>query len=262
MRISTAVTRLALIGCLVLGAPLATQAAPPFEGPEFEQAMRKWVENNPDVVLRSINAYVAREKERETQQSDEIALKLEAELADPGKWTPVLGAQNGAIVLVDVVDANCVFCRRMEEDIAKLIAKNPDLKVVRRYVPFLSPSSDYAARMAAIVWRRHQGRYAEFDRLLMGQKLSLTNEAIDRIAATVIGQEAMLSLKSEISSGATRAELDGVIASSLELTHRGKINGTPFMMVVGAGRDGLFRGAVAGDRIQVAIDKARTSLKK
>lgn len=257
MRIATILKSLALAGCLALSAPLGASAAGPFEGPEFEQALRKWIEANPDVVLRSINAYVAKEKEREAQVADDIVLKLESELADPGKWTPVLGSLSGSVVLVEVIDANCVFCRRMEDDIARLIAKNPDLKVVRRYVPFLSPSSDYAARMATMVWKRHQGRYGEFDRLLMGQKQSLTTESIDRIATTVIGHDAMLALKSEISSGTTRAELDGVIASGLELTHRGKINGTPFVMVVGAGREGLFRGAVSADRIQIAIDKAR-----
>lgn len=252
---------LRLMAATVLGtmalAPVA-QAAP-FEGPEFEKAVTRWIENNPEVVLKSINGYVARQKDAEAKQADDVVLKLATELSDPGKWIPVLGSKSGKIVMIEVVDANCVFCRRMEPDMHKVIADNPDLKVIRRYVPFLSPSSEYAARMASLVWRRHEGRYADFDKALMAEKTNLTTESVDRIVGTVLGSEAVLVLKSELAAGLVRQELDEHISTALELTHRAKINGTPFTMIVGAGREGLFRGAVPAPRLQEAVDKARAA---
>jgi protein-disulfide isomerase len=252
---------LGLMAATVLGTLALSPAAHagPFEGPEFDKAMTRWIENNPEVVLKAINSYVERQKDAEAKQADDVVLKLASELSDPGKWTPVLGSKSGKIVLIEVIDANCVFCRRMEPDMHKVIADNPDLRVIRRYVPFLSPSSEYAARMASLVWRRHEGRYADFDKALMAEKTNLSTDSVDRIVGTVLGSEAVMVLKSELASGMVRQELDEHISTALELTHRAKINGTPFTMIVGAGRDGLFRGAVPAPRLQAAIDKARAA---
>jgi len=251
---------LAILMLTSVAAPVyAAPAAPSsFDGPEFDQAVGRWIEAHPDVVLRAVDSYVKHEKEREASVAVGVAVKLTSELAEVGPWTPVLGSANGRIVLVEVLDANCVYCRRMEPALNKLIVANPDLKIVRRYVNFLAPSSEYAGRMASLVWKRHQGRYANFDQKLMDQSKPLSEDVIDGIISDVLGAEALSTLKSELTGG-SKSDVDAFFAGQLDLVKRAQITGTPFFIVAGAGAEGAFRGAVDAATLQKAIDKARAA---
>ena len=66
----------------------------------------------------------------------------------------------GTVTLVEFSDYACTYCRQSVADVDALIAANPDLKVVMREYPILSPESVDAARMALAA--AQQGKYAAF----------------------------------------------------------------------------------------------------
>ena len=55
-------------------------------------------------------------------------------------------APAGKVTLVEFSDFACTFCRQSVAEVDALIAANPDLRVVLREMPILSPASADAAR--------------------------------------------------------------------------------------------------------------------
>ena len=84
-------------------------------------------------------------------------LRTELERPFPGA---VLGNPQGKVTLVEFTDYACTYCRQSVADVDALIAANPDLKVVMREYPILSPESVDAARMALAA--AQQERYPQF----------------------------------------------------------------------------------------------------
>jgi hypothetical protein len=74
----------------------------------------------------------------------------------------------------------CGYCRASEADVARLIAANPDLKVVLRQLPILSPQSADAAKMGLAA--AAQGKYAAFHHAMYAAG-HLTPETIAATAA-------------------------------------------------------------------------------
>ena len=72
----------------------------------------------------------------------------------------VLGNPQGRVTLVEFSDYACGHCLASNADVAAAIAANPDLRVVIRELPVLTPQSADAARMALAAAR--QGKYARF----------------------------------------------------------------------------------------------------
>ncbi|MEL7519886.1 MAG: DsbA family protein, partial [Pseudomonadota bacterium] len=71
----------------------------------------------------------------------------------------VLGNPNGTKVLVEFTDYNCPYCESSLDDVERLVANDPDLKVIVREWPIFE-GSEVASRMALASAR--QGKYQEF----------------------------------------------------------------------------------------------------
>ena len=74
--------------------------------------------------------------------------------------SPVLGNPHGDVTMVEFFDYRCPFCKLMAPKLLRLIAADPQLRLVMKEYPILSPQSVTAARVA-LVASRHE-RYAAF----------------------------------------------------------------------------------------------------
>lgn len=170
-------------------------------------------------------------------------LRGELEAPYPGA---VLGNPQGTVTLVEFSDYACGFCRSSLPDVQRLIAANPDLKVVVREYPILTPASADAARMALAA--AQQGRYAAFHDAMFaaGRPTAATIAAAAREAGVDLERA-----RGAIALGLFDAQLQGnaQLAQALGLT------GTP-SWVVG---DEALTGAVGAERIGRAIAAARDS---
>lgn len=156
----------------------------------------------------------------------------------------VLGNPQGSITLVQFTDYACGYCRQSVTDVAALVAAHPDLRVVVRELPILSPASEQAARMALSAAR--QGKYAAFhEAMFAGAKPAAASISA---AATKAGVDAGAAMPVGSSAEVTD-ELAGNIALAKELG----ITGTP-AWVVG---DRLLIGAVGRQVLESAIAEAR-----
>ncbi len=112
---------------------------------------RAFLLDNPDMLPQMAQAY-------EEQEAGKRLAKMGGEVFEefPGV---VLGNPQGKRVLVEFTDYNCPYCEASLKDVNRLIADDPDLKVVIREWPIFE-GSDVASRMALAAGM--QGKYAAF----------------------------------------------------------------------------------------------------
>ena len=156
----------------------------------------------------------------------------------------VLGNPQGKVTLVEFSDFACGYCRQSLAQVEQLIAANPDLRVVMRDLPILSPASGQAAKMALAA--AQQGKYAAFHRAMFaaGQPGPETIAA----AAQAAGLD-MVRARQALSDPRIEAEL----TRNIDFARRLGFNGTPSWI---AG-DQLLSGAVGKNRLAEAIAATR-----
>ncbi len=230
------------VGCALLGAAggwyWQAGRAPGGAGrAAIEQVVHDYLIANPE-VLQSASA----ELDRKAALSQLDPIRAEVERAAPGV---VLGNPAGRITLVEFTDYACTYCRRSNADVDALIAANPDLKVVVRELPILSPQSADAARMA--IAAGEQGRYAAFHKAMF----AAGQPDPQSIAAAAAAAGLDLTRARQI-AGAPATEQE--LAGNLDLARKLGFSGTP-SWVVG---DTLLTGAVGAERLAAAIADARS----
>ena len=184
---------------------------------------------------------------QELQRRDMVAriepVRSELETPFPGA---VLGNPEGAVTLVEFSDYACGYCRQSVADVNRLIAANPDLRVVIREYPILSAGSADAARMALAA--ADQGRFEQFHNAMFGAE-SLSPENIAQAASRAgINVE---RAQAAIEAGLYEAQLQ----NNMFLAQNMDVSGTP-AWVVG---DQVLSGAVGAEVLNAAIDEARDS---
>jgi protein-disulfide isomerase len=154
----------------------------------------------------------------------------------------VLGNPNGKQILVEFADYACGYCRRSVADIEQLTASHPDLKVVMRELPILTPASTDAAKMALAA--AAQGRYAAFHKAMF--EIGHPDAGTIAQAAAAAGLD-MARARQTIADPATEAEIE----RNLEFARRLGFAGTPSWI---AG-DRLLSGALGAEAIARALDR-------
>ena len=203
----------------------------------IERVVHDYLVAHPEVLPKAMA-----ELERR-QNADQLAA-VRAEVENVAAGT-VLGNPRGKVTLVEFTDYACGYCRRSAADVDALIAANPDLRVVVRELPILSPASVDAAKMA--IAAAAQGRYAQFHKAMFerGQPGEKTIAA----AAQAAGLD-LARARKQAGDPASEAEL----ARNLQLARRLGFTGTP-SWVVG---DTVLGGAIGKERLAEAIADARS----
>jgi protein-disulfide isomerase len=238
--------------CLAIGAT-AQQSAPvpatserPAELNEFEQRVRDFLREHPEVIMEALQILQERQRAAEAENLKRtIAERSDEILNDPA--APVGGNPSGDVTLVEFFDYNCPYCRRVAPTVAETIGADPDLRVVYKEFPILGPGSTFAARAA--LGAQKQGKYAPFHEALMA-------------AGESLGEAQVLEIAREIGLDTERLEQDmqdpaieEAIARNLQLANALGITGTPSFVI---GQE-VVPGAVDRRTLQGLIARARRS---
>jgi len=203
----------------------------------IEKVVRDYILENPDILPQAMENLQQRENTKRL-----AAIRDDVHDPFPGA---VLGNPNGKVTLVEFTDFACGYCRQSVADIEQLIADNPDLRIVIRELPILSPQSADAARMALAA--AEQGKYAAFHNAMFaaGRPGPETIQAAARAAG----------LDMERAKATIRApRIEQEINRNFEFARQLGFEGTPSWV---AG-DQLLFGAIGKDRLTEAIEKARS----
>lgn len=193
--------------------------------------------DNPQILPEMAEAYQAQEaSERLADVSDEVMS------AFPGA---VLGNPNGSKVLVKFSDYNCGFCRSANADVEKLVASDPELKVILRELPIFE-GSEPAARMALAAAK--QGLYAEFHEQMFLRSPANTE------SAHAAAEDAGLDMD-KAEADANSPEIDLEILKSRSLAEQLGFGGTPSWVTGGK----TFEGAIGFEGLQEAVNATTES---
>ena len=194
---------------------------------------REYLLENPDILPEMARAYQAQE------QQDRLA-SVSDDVREPFAGA-VLGNPNGSRTLVKFTDYACGYCRASVADIDRLIAEDPELRVVIREYPILG--SEAAARMGLAA--AQQGKFDAYYHAMFASGPP-TAESINAAArAAGIDMEAAQAFGS---SAEATAELEQTFAYARQLG----FSGTPSWI---AG-DGAFEGAVGYEELKAAVSDA------
>ncbi len=236
-------SRIALVAGLMVLAALAGWFASRHFGPASDKAaveriVRSYILEHPEILPEAM------ENLQRNQGRDQLAQVREpVRRPFPGA---VLGNPDGAVTLVEFTDFACGYCRKSVPDIAALAKANPDLRIVIRELPIISPHSAAAARMALAA--AEQGKYQPFHDAMFaaGQLDPATIEAAARTAGLDLDRARKV---------AASAPVTAEISQNMALAQKLGFQGTPSWV---AG-DQLIAGAVGVDKLAEAVKAARAS---
>jgi protein-disulfide isomerase len=202
-----------------------------------EKVVEGYLMAHPEILPRAMA-----ELDRKQGQDQLASVRADVERASMGT---VLGNPQGKVTLVEFTDYACTYCRGSVADVDRLIASNPDLRVVVRELPILTPASTDAAKWA--IAAAAQGRYARFHAAMFesGHPSAETIAAAARDAGLD-----MAAAQKVVVNPATEAEL----VRNLDLAKKLGFTGTPSWIV----GDTIIAGAVGEDKLAAAIAEART----
>jgi len=192
---------------------------------------RAFLLGNPEMLPQMVEAYEAQEAEKRLAGMGE-----EVFTPFPGA---VLGNPAGSKVLVEFADYNCPYCEASLKDVARLVAEDPDLKVVIREWPIFE-GSDAASRMALAAGL--QGKYRAFH-----EAMFRTGDVA--VAARAAGLD-MARAEADAASDAVSVE----IARNLDFARSLGFTGTPAWI---AGKKPI-GGAVGYDKLKAALAGGET----
>ncbi|MFM5931841.1 MAG: DsbA family protein [Novosphingobium sp.] len=198
----------------------------------IERVVHDYLIANPEVLPKAMEAL-------QKKENAGTLSKIRGDLERP--WPgQVLGNPNGKITLVEFTDFACTYFRHIEAEVDALIRANPELKVVIRQLPILSPDSADAAKMGLAA--AEQGKYAAFHKAMYaaGKPDAQTIAAAAKIAGLDLARAQTVIQD-------PRAEVE--LGRNVELARSLGFNGTP-SWVIG---DTILSGAVGRDRLQAAI---------
>ncbi len=227
----------------------ACHAQPPESAADiaFGKRVRTYLLAHPEVLQEAFERLQAKQ-DADKAAGARQAIASRGALLEHDARDPVLGNTHGAVTVVEFFDYRCPFCKGAEPDIQKLLADNPDLRLVLKEFPILDVEdrthiSEDATRAALAA--NAQGKYASVHRALLAQK----HLDEDGIAAVLKANGVDLAAAKAVeSSAATTTQIADVHALARALG----ADGTPAFVVGGQ----MIAGAQM-DALRAAIAEAR-----
>lgn len=220
----------------------ALAAAPftPEQEARIKELIRETLVQNPAILAEAADAF---DKEASRQQQNVVAqvVKKNHDALFNDKGSPRIGAANPALTLVYFTDYNCVFCKKFDADIEKLLKTYPQVAVVLKPLPYRAETSLTSARLALTVWEQQPQNFLKLHERLMAKK---GNHDEASIAAAL--DKTGIKLKDP-----SKASLD-TINLNLTLAQQLGVQGTPATLV---GNE-LISGAVPYAQLETAVKGA------
>ena len=208
----------------VAASPASTPSSPfsPEQRKEIEGIIKDVLLHNPELLLEAQNALEAKMDKIQAEKMA-VALKEHAgELFRPAV-SPVVGNVKGDVPVIEFFDYNCGYCKKAFTDLAKLMEKDKQVRVILKEFPILAKGSEEASRVALAA--KMQGKYWEFHSAML-QSQGQANEASALRVAEKLGLD-MARLKRDMASAEVKKEID----DTRELANKMGIQGTPHFLV-------------------------------
>ncbi|MCS6814352.1 MAG: thioredoxin domain-containing protein [Cyanobacteria bacterium] len=211
---------------------------------QFEAQVLDVIRAHPEAILESVQRY---EQQQQSQRQQAQAAALRPYQTNPRAiigQSPVLGAPQRQIVLVEFSDFQCPYCARVHDTLQQFMtAHQRQVTLVYKHYP-LSQIHPQAIAAAKAAWAAgQQGRFWDYhDRLFANQ--------------AQLGEDLYIALARQLHLDEQRFNADRVsqraaqaIQSDMQLGDRLGIQGTPFFLMNGV----PFAGAISLDELEARL---------
>lgn len=196
------------------------------------------------MVLESPRAAPAQQEESSNVLSKDNVLR-DSEI-------PALGNPKGDITIVEYLDYQCSYCKKISPVLDQVLKDDPNVRLVLKDWPILGDPSPSAAKL--VLAAKYQNKYEAAHRALIVRTGRLTDGIIEDVLAKAGVDVAKAKADYEVNKAAIDALLKRNNAQAEALGFRG----TPAFIV------GSFRvpGGLTAEQFKLAIADARAAAKK
>jgi protein-disulfide isomerase len=194
----------------------------PAQRSQIEAIVKDYLLKNPEVLMEAQNALEAKMDKIQAERTAAAIKQNAKEIFRPG-GSPVVGNAKGDVTVIEFFDYNCPYCKKAFLEVAQLVEKDKQVKLILKEFPILSKGSEEAAKVALAA--KLQGKYWEVHRAL-NEAQGQSNEASALRVAEKLGLD-MAKLKRDMASAEVKKEIDETRALAMKLG----IQGTPHFLV-------------------------------
>lgn len=229
---------------LAAGPAAAEDALSDAQRAAVEALIERYIAENPEKIVESVRAHNRRAEQAKRDEADANLVAMRGAIFDDPN-SPVAGNPDGDVTVVEFFDYRCGYCKRSLDVLMTALDEDPNLRVVFKEFPILSPQSRRAA-MAALAAAR-QGAYLALHTALMGARGTFDDDQIFDIAREVGLDAERLAADMEAPEIEARLEEVAALASALDIA------GTPAFVIGGE----VLRGAIDLETMRRAIAEQR-----
>ncbi len=190
----------------------------------IEQVVREYVKNNPEILVDALKSLREKQEGKQKARSQTVLTSRRPELEnDPA--TPFGGNIKGNVTVVEFVDYQCGYCKRVRPVVEELLRGDGNIRIVFKELPILGAPSVIAARAALAAWKQSHGGYNKFHFALMATKGKLSEDKIMAVAA-----KSGLDVE-RLRRDMAAPEIDEALQKNFRLAEDLGIRGTPAFVI-------------------------------
>lgn len=213
-----------------------------------ETALRDFIMKNPKVLIDSVDAYYqalqAKEGASMAKAAPQVAPTeiVEAIVNDPTNH--VLGNQKGSFVIVEFFDYQCGWCKKTNQEIAKVLKDAPNVRWILIDAPIFGPDSEKIA--AYVMAAGKQGKFKEMHEAITNAQGRMDEKALIELAKSLKLDEK--KLKADAADRSVQDKLN----KNKELVQKLNLRGVPMLIVNGK----IHPGALFGDDLTAVVNES------
>ena len=135
----------------------------------FDEKIREFLLNNPEVILESIENYERKRLEESKRKSNEAIIENNTKLNDSSNGM-FSGNANGNEIIIEFFDYNCSYCKKAHQDLIRISKNFPQVKIIYKNLPILSDQSKKLAEISLIIAKKNNKNFVKFHNFLLGKQ--------------------------------------------------------------------------------------------
>lgn len=213
-----------------------------------EAVVRKFILDNPEVIIESMQNYQVRQQLAE-QQAAAAALATHGDALKKDASSPVAGNPKGDVTIVEFFDYRCAYCKKVFPTVQELLKTDKNVRYVFKEFPILGPDSVTASHAALAVWSLAPDKYLDFHAALMETRGALGEDQVLAVAKKV-GLD-----PDKVRKAMDDPKIKETIEKNMALAQSLNIQGTPAFIV----GDQVLPGAIDLEHLRELVADERAS---